>query len=343
MFLRRRIQYNRPMTTTTKLAEDIDAAELRARYDTQCKLLLSEKPILARIMKGCIEEYKDCTIEQIEGFIEGKPDISTFALHPNGKTIRGTNTEDSSINEGTIYYDIRFTALAPSTNELIELIINIEAQNKYNPGYPLVKRGVYYAARLISSQFGTEIDKQDYGGLKKVYTIWICMNPPESVKNTIIGFNLGMRIIAGEKQRTKVEESFKKSDYDLLSVIFVNLDKKGEGASNLLEMLSLLFLGEMKALEKCKALESKFGIAMYQEISEGVSNMCDLSAGVWERGIEQGFSQGIAQGISQGIAQERNNVFDLLSKLYASGRAADIERAAKDRDYLNKLLADYHS
>ena len=37
--------------------------------------------------------------------------------------------------------------------------------------------------------------------------------------------------------------------------------------------------------------------------------MCDLSYGVWERGlaqgINQGFSQGIAQGISQGIAQGR--------------------------------------
>ena len=325
------------MTTTTKIADDIDVTELRARYDTQCKLLLSEKPILARIMKGCIEEYKDCTIEQIESYIEGKPDISTFALHSNGKTIRGTNTEDATLNEGTIYYDIRFTALAPSTNEQIELIINIEAQNKYNPGYPLVKRGVYYAARLISSQFGTEIDKQDYGGLKKVYTIWICMNPPESVKNTIIGFNLGMKIIAGDEKRASVEAAFKKNDYDLLSVIFVNLDKDSSGASNLLEMLSLLFLGEMKALEKCKALETKFGIEMYQEISEEVSNMCDLSAGVWEKGLAQGFSKGVAQG----IAQERNNMFALLSKLYASGRAADLERAAKDKEYMNKLFTEF--
>ena len=341
------MKYNRRMTTTTKFADDIDAAELRARYDTQCKLLLSEKPILARIMKGCIEEYKDCTTEQIESCIEGKADISTFALYPNGKTIRGTNTEDTTLNEGTIYYDIRFTALAPSTNEPIELIINIEAQNKYSPGYPLVKRGVYYAARLISSQFGSEIDKQDYGGLKKVYTIWMCMNPPKSVKNTIIGFNLGMKIIAGEEKRSSVESEFKKSDYDLLSVIFVNLDKDSAGANNLLEMLSLLFLGKMEAIEKCKALESKFGIEMYQEISEEVSNMCDLSAGVWEQGIAQGMARGIAQGMARGIAQgverERNNLLSLFSSLYASGRSADVERATKDRDYLNKLFSEFSS
>ena len=148
-----------------------------------------------------------------------------------------------------------------------------------------------------------------------------------------------MKIIAGEEKRKSIESAFKKSDYDLLSVIFVNLDKDSEGASNLLEMLSLLFLGEMKAIEKCKALEAKFGIAMYQEISEEVSNMCDFSAGVWERGIEQGYSKGMKQGITLGT----DNIFSLFSNLYASGRGADVERATKDRDYLNKLLSDYQA
>ena len=150
-----------------------------------------------------------------------------------------------------------------------------------------------------------------------------------------------MKIIEGEEKRKSIESAFKKSDYDLISVIFVNLDKRSSGASNLLEMLSLLFLGEMKAIEKCKALEAKFGIAMYQEISEEVSNMCDLSAGVWERGIEQGIERGIAQGVERGITLGTDKVFSLLSNLYSHGRSADIERAVKDRDYLNKLLSDY--
>jgi len=34
-------------------------------------------------------------------------------------------------------------------------IINLEAQNDYNSGYPLLKRGVYYCSRLISCQYGT--------------------------------------------------------------------------------------------------------------------------------------------------------------------------------------------
>ena len=76
---------------------------------------------------------------------------------------------------------------------------------------------------------------------------------------------------------------------------------------------------------------------LYQEISEEVSNMCDLSAGVWERGLEQG----ITQGYSKGVVQGTNNVLSLFSNLYAQGRSADVERATKDREYLNKLFTEF--
>lgn len=45
--------------------------------------------------------------------------------------IIGLNTEDSTINEGTVTYDIRFRAIVPGTGEKISLIINIEAQNDF--------------------------------------------------------------------------------------------------------------------------------------------------------------------------------------------------------------------
>ena len=272
----------------TKLSKSLENATLEEKYDEQCKLVLSEKPILARIMQGCMEEYKNCSIDEIESYIEGTPAVSTFSLHQNGKTIRGLNTEDNAFGEGTIYYDIRFSALAPSTKEPIELIINIEAQNRYNPGYPLVKRGVYYASRLISAQYGTEFTHDEYGKLKKVYSVWICTTPPKDLRNTIVSFNLGFHVIAGLVK----ESAFKKQDYDLLSVIFVNLDKNGGGENKLLELLNLLLLNDMTAFDKCKTLEADFGIAMAEEISKEVVNMCNLSAGVLERGYKNGISQG---------------------------------------------------
>lgn len=68
----------------------------------------------------------------------------------------GMDTGDKSVHEGNFTYDIRFRAIAPASGEQIALIINLEAQNDFYPGYPLIKRGIYYCCRMISSQYGRE-------------------------------------------------------------------------------------------------------------------------------------------------------------------------------------------
>ena len=53
------------MNTDTNIAKNIYAADGKARYDAACKRLLSEKIILAWIMKSCIEEYCGCGVDEI--------------------------------------------------------------------------------------------------------------------------------------------------------------------------------------------------------------------------------------------------------------------------------------
>ena len=50
------------MGTETTLAKVIDIADDKMRYDAVCKRLLSEKYILAWIMKCCMKEFntRDC-------------------------------------------------------------------------------------------------------------------------------------------------------------------------------------------------------------------------------------------------------------------------------------------
>ena len=101
----------------------------------------------------------------------------------------------------------------------------------------------------------------------------------------------------------------------------------------------------MRAFDKCKKLEKDFGIAMYEEFNEEVYTMCNLSAGVFERGISQGFSQGIsqgvAQGISQGIAQGTNRMLQLSTHLFSLGRIEDLKKASSDEAYLQKLFLEF--
>ena len=65
------------------------------RYDEICKHLLSYKPILARILKECVEEYHDLSYEVIQACIE--PDRKGAHMH-----IIGRNTEDLTIPEAKI-------------------------------------------------------------------------------------------------------------------------------------------------------------------------------------------------------------------------------------------------
>ena len=106
-------------------------------YDAACKRLFAEKEILAWIMQLAMEEYDGMTPKEIVPYIEGTPEVSSVAVMPdetNAGRIRGSNTEDSTFTEGTVYYDIRFDATAPKTDEKIKLIVNVEAQSSSSPG-----------------------------------------------------------------------------------------------------------------------------------------------------------------------------------------------------------------
>jgi hypothetical protein len=129
----------------TTLAKHLSSNNEKAAYDKVCKKLLAHKMILAWIMKRCLKEYKDCDVNDIsDKYIERAPYSEQMPVHPNevlGKInmIVGMNSEDASLTEKNISYDLRFVAIAPKSGEYIKLIINVDAQNDFYSGYPLIK------------------------------------------------------------------------------------------------------------------------------------------------------------------------------------------------------------
>ena len=284
------------MEVESILAKNISSAGEKASYDAACKRLLANKAILAWIMKSCLQEYRDCDIQEIiEKYIEGEPDVAEVAVNIDERSpeeqIKNGITEDTSIYEGTVTYDICFSAKAPASKEAIRLIINIEAQSDFYPGYPIIKRGIYYCSRLISSQYGVEFSNANYQKIKKVYSIWICMNPPKYRKNSINRY-----YIAEEQLVGKCSE--KKENYDLLTAIIICLgDSDDENAAGILKLLEVLLSSDREADEKKKILQNDFSIEMTKTLEREVSIMCNLSKGVEEKGIEKGMKKGIEEGI----------------------------------------------
>ena len=75
-------------------------------------------------MKGCVDEYSECSVDEIaEKYIEGTPEVGTVGVHVDDtnrlprttEVITGSNNEDSTLTEGTIHYDVRFDAIAPTS------------------------------------------------------------------------------------------------------------------------------------------------------------------------------------------------------------------------------------
>lgn len=278
------------------LAKMISAAGEYAAYDAACKRLLAHKSILAWVMKSCLEEFRDCEVEEIAGrYIEGLPQIGQEAVHADENAgemrIRGGPKEDSTMWEGTVTYDIYFQALVPGTEEEVRLILNVEAQNDFYPGYPILKRALYYCSRMISSQYGTEFAEGQYSKIKKVYSIWICENPPKKRRNTINRYSICEENLVGNgKEETE--------HYDLLSAVLICLGaRESEGEAGVLKLLEVLLSSERTAEEKKKILEEEFAIKMSREWESEVELMCNLSKGVEERGIQKGMQKGMQSGM----------------------------------------------
>lgn len=93
-------------------------------------------------------------------------------------------------------------------DENVGIVIGIEAQKSFYPGYDLVMRGIYYAARMLSSQMGVEFTGENYNQIKKVYSIWICMRVLKKIGNTITDYEGAGKV---SLYRRKINESQKES------------------------------------------------------------------------------------------------------------------------------------
>lgn len=272
------------MPQPTNLAQSIDIADTKAKYDECAKNILAYKSVIATILNGCVQEFESCDVNYIiENCLPGKAIVSQKAVHqdqPDRQVdgeykIEASRSESSSIKEQTIYYDIRFNALKPHSKEQINLIINLEIQLNDKPSYHIVKRGLYYCGRMISEQYGTVFTNEDYEKLNKVFSIWICPTPNAKKRyNSIFRYHTIEDAIAGKSDTDR-------EIYDLQEVIILNIgDEEEEKNIKILDFLNTIFSSSISAENKKIKLATKFGLAMTKDLESEVKRMCNLSDGI---------------------------------------------------------------
>ena len=271
----------------TNLAQTVNATnDSGSAYDTNVKYLLSDKQILARILKYTVEEFHEMGIEDIIGSIGADIEIGTRPVDAglfNFGRVKGTATEDNVPGEGIIYYDIRFTVYLKEKE--MKILINIEAQKSTDSGklgYHLENRIVFYLARMISAQKQTEFFHSDFDNLKKVRSIWICMDSGET-EDSIEEIGFDRKIVFGKKKN-----SF---HMDLMKGIIVNIRSGADSASGkavkksqnvLIAMLEEL-VSRKGASEKKRILADEYGLKMTAELERRIQIMCNWSESIIEQ------------------------------------------------------------
>ena len=291
-------------TTKTTAAKALETAAgqhpedgKRGLYDAAAKRLVAVRYILAWIVKKCIREASQFSVKDIATkYITGDPYVmqkpvyrdDTEAEDPGRAKL--DQTEDASVSEGTVRYDILFTLDLPGKEAPITVIVNIELQNRADLDYPLIARAVSYVARMLGSQ------GPNYNNLHKVYSIWVISNPRHDRENTIDSYTLACRT-AGRPLRA-IEK-----DGDLLEIVFLNLGEpeavRDPENPDILWLLDVLFSKTMDITEKKNILESDFDIPMTRKMEEELETMQDKR--LWfeveaeNRGLKQGFENGQRQ------------------------------------------------
>ena len=277
----------------TAIANTVAAANDKAQYDECAKRLIAQKIILAHILAKTVDEFRDMKPEDIVAHIEGDPKVGIVPVDPgmtnaarptdastpyvSDHRLAGLNTEHSEINEGMIRCDIIF--YVRMKDGLAQVIINIEIQKDEPTQYFLLNRAIFYVSRMVSSQKGRDFVHQNYNDMKRVFSIWLCMNMPSNSMSYV------------HLTKEDILEHYNWNGHlDLLNIVLLGIGRElppQEEQYELHRLIGTLLSAELTVTQKLAIIETEYHIPLSVELEEGVNDMCNLGEGIEERAIEK--------------------------------------------------------
>ena len=172
---------------------------------------------------------------------------------------------------------------------------------------------VFYVSRMISSQKERDFSNSNYNDIKRVYSIWLCMNMPENslehihlAKDSIVNFHAW------------------KGKMDLINIVMIGLAEelpKHEEKYELHRLLGALLSQDLTVNEKLDIIGNEYAIPIEKDFREDVSIMCNLSRKIKETGIETG---------------KREMIMKMYNKGYTAAQIADV--AEMDEEHIKDII-----
>ena len=196
---------------------------------------------------------------------------------------------------------------------LSQIIINVEAQKDEPNGYDILNRAIFYVSRMISSQKERDFSNSNYNDIKRVYSIWVCMNIPE---NSLEHIHLVKDSIVNSHEW--------KGKMDLVNIVMIGLAEElpeYEEKYELHRLLGALLSQDLTVNEKLNIIGKEYAIPMEKDFREDVGIMCNLSQKIKETGIEMG---------------KREMIMKMYNKGYTAAQIADV--AEMDEKQIKEII-----
>lgn len=291
----------------TEMKNMVRASDKDAQYDEKAKRLLGHKYILAYILVNTVDEFKGMNPGDVVQYIEGEPLIGVVPVDPGmtnspkddttqkGQRVVGFNSENAEINEGLVRFDIVF--YVRMKDGLSQMIINVEAQKDEPAGYDILNRAVFYVSRLVSSQKERDFVNTNYNDIRRVFSIWVCMNQDE---NSMGYVHLAYDKLIGNHQC--------KGRLDLLNIVLIGLSNElpeHDEKYELHRLLGALLSKQLSVDEKLAIIEKEYNIPVEADIRKEVATMCNLSQGIREDATDEANAKIILNMYRKGYTLEQ--------------------------------------
>ena len=191
------------------------------------KELLKDRYFLANILKAVVPEYSDVSEHDIAfKYIESesiRDDVEVSGDREYGLIFEAkTHTNDSTQSTKTPKIQIKIN---------FDIKVNQDDQDAGLMG----RRAVYNGAKMLDGQ------------VDKVCTIWVCINPPANISNTITRFKIKKSDIFGTVDTPN-------DDYDLLESVIIGLGNEDATPDTRIHKLLYALFGSKTGEEKLKQL-----------------------------------------------------------------------------------------
>lgn len=290
-------------------------------YDKHFKNVFSIKRILAVVIRETIDLYADCTVDEVVNLIEQTDNDNNNSSIGIEKI---SSSESHAVGEGSVYFDVFVKVGLPSyvdRNVYISpyfcIKLDAEMQRKFNPGYVLFKRGLYYASRMITEQLPVINRDTNYDLLTPVYSIWI---KSSGLAGRVIKYQIENVEVSGNDDNEELckNENLARLDTvtNMMNIYFICIDKNivnnSDAVINLdgiTEYISLMFAGKFQD-KKLKVHDYAFNMIVNKyrkeltDMAEYISEIAEERAEAREEGRKEGIQQIILNMHKEGCNAE---------------------------------------